>query len=283
MSVSLSQQLDDLRQGRAALALTGYRIIGVTGGDAIDWLDSLVTTGVARMEPGEARNSFLLQATGRIRASFIVVRTTDGALLLQPPGQPTPIDTLLGIYRLSSDVTLAELEETTTLLASDEDPAPRAAGAWVARFTGESRPLGSAKDEWLIGGPLADHPIVEVTPQLWVAMGRPSFPTDLIPDALPLEASDQLGDSIDHEKGCYLGQEAIAKTRNFGRTPFVVRSFRAASPITPGDPITSEGDDVGAVTSTAAVADGYTVIARIRAKAHEAPDLSVAGVPLQHR
>jgi folate-binding protein YgfZ len=80
--------------------------------------------------------------------------------------------------------------------------------------------------------------------------------------SLPAEAG--LDDAIDYGKGCFLGQEAVAKVRNLGHPARVLRHVRVPGSATAGDPIFADGAAVGELTS-ATHEDGSTVaIARVR-------------------
>src|SRR5918999_4375851 len=110
-------QVDALLEGRASVDLTHHRKIHVTGEDARVWLNDLVTAGVEALQPGEAPRSLLLSPTGRIRADLHVYGLEDGLLLVQDPAQPSPVDTLLDRYVLSSDVRLTDRTEELCLFA----------------------------------------------------------------------------------------------------------------------------------------------------------------------
>lgn len=103
---------------------------------------------------------------------------------------------------------------------------------------------------------------------------------DFGPDALPAEAG--LEDAIDFTKGCFLGQESVAKVRNLGHPPRVLQHVRSQTPVAPGAPVLAGGVTIGEVTS-AAEADGETdAIVRVRWDSALGP-LSTATGPLSLR
>ena len=122
------------------------------------------------------------------------------------------------------------------------------------------------------------------TPVSW----RPSRPTssrgirrgiartgvDLGPDALPAEAG--LEDTIDFTKGCFLGQESVAKVANLGHPPRLVVAVRATTPVAPGATVLADGEPVGSITSAAHDDGGTAAIARVRWEAARRP-LSLEG------
>jgi folate-binding protein YgfZ len=93
--------------------------------------------------------------------------------------------------------------------------------------------------------------------------------SDFGPDALPAEAG--LEGTIDFTKGCFLGQESVAKVRNLGHPPWVLRLVRADGPILRGAPVLANGAIVGEVTSVAEGENGTDAIARVRWDAASGP------------
>jgi hypothetical protein len=69
---------------------------------------------------------------------------------------------------------------------------------------------------------------------------------------------------VDTTKGCFLGQESVAKIRNLGRPPFLVVGLRADGPVVVGEPVLSAGGEVGRVTSALTSSDASVVLARVR-------------------
>jgi folate-binding protein YgfZ len=88
---------------------------------------------------------------------------------------------------------------------------------------------------------------------------------------IPAEAG--LEAAIDETKGCFLGQESVARVRNLGHPPRVLRHLRSAGSVPAGSSVlTEDGREAGPVTSSAAGVDGGSVVlARVAwALRHEA-------------
>ncbi len=85
---------------------------------------------------------------------------------------------------------------------------------------------------------------------------------DFGPDALPAEVG--LESTIDFTKGCFLGQESVAKVRNLGHPPRVLLRVRSEATIRPGTAVLADGAVVGAVTSVAEENGDVDAIVRIR-------------------
>jgi len=221
----------------------------VTGSDAVEWLDDLVSAGLSGVE--EPRRSLLLTPTGRIRADFHVVPVDEGRLLIQDPVQPVGIDELLDRYVLSSNVRLEPSADPSTGDWRDD-------AIHIAAGTGHMSL--DAFDEWRI------HE------------GIPRFGVDLDEDSLPQEAGWER--FIDFTKGCFMGQEAMAKIRNMGGHPTrVVKPVRSEQPITAGEPVFADGVEAGTVTSAA----GTDLIVRIRWDSRNEKLATAGGAALSDR
>jgi len=111
------------------------------------------------------------------------------------------------------------------------------------------------------------------------AAGVPRFGVDATEDDLPQEAG--LAGAVSFGKGCYLGQEAVAKVRNLGHPRRVLFHAEANAPVASGDAVVVDGRDAGRVTS-AATANGRTLaFAQVRWDAREGPFTTPAGVNLR--
>jgi folate-binding protein YgfZ len=288
----LAAQVRALDQGRALVDLSWWRKVLVTGSDAPGWLNDLLAADLSRMAPGDTHRSVLLSPTGRVRADVAVVRREAGHLLVQHPSQPHPIDALLSPYLLSSDVALEERTGDLAILALPggtwtQAPLPE---GWAA-----SRPscLGPGVD--LIGpAPAVEAArrtleravpgLVEATNEAveaWrIARAVARFPVDLTPESLPHETD--LSEAVAYEKGCYLGQEAVARVRNLGHPPFILIPLRAGGTVSPGDAVFAAGQDTGLVTSATPLEGGGTaLIARVRWAARKAALRTAVGEDLE--
>ena len=280
------EQLDALEQGRAFAELSWFRRVRVTGADARGWLHDLITTDVDSLRTGQARRSLLLSPTGRIRADFSLGSDADGFVLLQAAGQPEHVDDALAPYVLSSAVSLIEADGDLSVFAVPGDaevadvpdrldPSVLGTGVDLLTPTGESarRLLDALRDKGLVQ-------VGSEALEVWrVRHGRPRMGVDFDEGSLPAEAG--LDATIDATKGCFLGQESVAKVRNLGHPPRMLAHVRASRPIAVGSTVAADGAQVGTVTS--AVADGPSgtvAIVRIRWEALMSRLMTGDGVPL---
>jgi glycine cleavage system aminomethyltransferase T len=264
---TLARDVDALLAGRAYV-VEGAGAVDVAGADAIRWLHDLLAADVASLRPGEARRSLLLTPTGRIRADVVVVRTPSGATLLQPSDQPDRAGDLLARYVLSSDVELGPERavrvvrcpgapvDVTGLDGGPIPAAPSSLGGGLdlvapddAALEGARRAAG--RDGRIeVGTTAADA--------ARVVLGDARLGVDVEPGDLP--GGTPLDRTIASAKGCFLGQESVARVRNLGHPPIAVRGARVDGPAAPGDEVLVDGAPPGRVTSVALDPEGGTAL-----------------------
>jgi folate-binding protein YgfZ len=284
---------ETLAAGTAFVDLTAWRKVAVSGSDATTWLNDLVSADIGDLDEGDARRSLLLSPTGQIRAEFTVAVQPDATLLLQDPAQPASIHDLLTRYVLSSDVRLEDRTGEVALLAVPGASGASAVMAGDAAAVAGATPsapscVGAGVD---ILGPGAAHGVlldamsadftrVDATAlDTWrVAAGLPRFGVDALEDDLPQEGG--FGDAVAFDKGCYLGQEAMAKVRNLGHPRRMLLRLAADDAVAAGDVIQSGGRVVGAITSAAATGGRWVVLAKVRWEARDAALSTASGTPL---
>lgn len=258
-ATTVREQIEAIEAGRGVLDLDGWTATEVRGADAPGWLNDLVTASIEALPSDETVRSLLLGPTGRIRADLHVARGDGGFLLLQGPRQPDPISRLLAPYVLSSHV---------ELVPSDPDGLdlrPREGSRWaIASGGGEGVLVGAeAYEAWRVR-----HAI-------------PTFPADVDGDSLPSEAGLDREPVIDRSKGCYLGQESVARIRNLGHPPRLVVPVEADGLVHISDPVFSTAAQVGIVTS--ADPDGVAAMVRIRWDARDSELVTGEGIGLRRR
>jgi folate-binding protein YgfZ len=275
-----------LGAGDAFVDLSFWRKIEVAGSDAGAWLQDLVSADLTGLEEGRSTPSLLLSPTGRIRAGFTVARTSGRWLLLQDPEQAHPVDALLAPYVLSSDVTLTDRTELLALFAlpghKDEAELPHADTVVPSCLGGGGLDLLAPIEDHRSLRETLEARIVavgnEVAEEWRVLMGIPRFGVDATEDDLPQEGA--LEEAVAFDKGCYLGQEAVAKVRNLGHPRRLVLHLRADGAASPGEAIRCDGEDVGLITSAAGDAGGTVLFARVAWDAREGPFETSTGIPL---
>jgi folate-binding protein YgfZ len=275
-----TDELTALARGRAWVDLSDHRRVLVTGADARRWLHDLVTTDVDSLRAGDSRRTLLLDATGHIRADLHVAFDGSGFWLLQPPDQDEHVAAALSPYVLSSDVRVEDRSSQTSLIAmpggSPDDGDGRLHPSVLGGGTDLLGPLGAAHpsdDRQAVGSQAAEA---------WrILRGVPRMGPDFDRRSIPAEAG--LLGTIDTTKGCFLGQESVAKVSNLGHPPRVLQHLVAHGPVDAGSTVLDDRDDeVGEVTSAALDPAGQdtSLLAVIRWEAREGSFRSERGVEL---
>ncbi|HEX6384481.1 MAG TPA: glycine cleavage T C-terminal barrel domain-containing protein [Anaerolineae bacterium] len=116
---------------------------------------------------------------------------------------------------------------------------------------------------------------------LRIEAGRPRFGHEIGNDYIPLEAN--LWDDVSFNKGCYIGQEIIARMESRGRIAKKLVKLRPTEPVEVGAEITADGRKAGTVTSAAIGPHGPVALGYVKTAALDAdePTLSAEGVVLK--
>ncbi|MBP6787151.1 MAG: folate-binding protein YgfZ [Candidatus Promineofilum sp.] len=115
---------------------------------------------------------------------------------------------------------------------------------------------------------------------LRIEAGRPRFGRELTLDYIPLETG--LWDDVSFSKGCYTGQEIIARMESRGKIAKRLARLRPASPVAAGAGITANGRPVGTITSAADGPAGPVALGYVKTAAlDEGLGLTAEGVVLR--
>ena len=267
-----------------AAFLVDRGVVKVSGVDARDFLNGLVTTDVAPLRPGLGRFGALLTPQGKIVVDFMITEAPSGHgggfLIDCPRALAQGLSDKLGFYKLRAKVAVENLSDSLGVLAAwDGDPAitpdlafadPRnAALGWRIVVPAEF----AQKVADLIGADLVDASAYEAHR---IASGVPRGGLDFMyGDAFPHETNMDRLRGVDFDKGCYVGQEVVSRMQHRGtaRTRTVRVILEGPSP-EPGTAILAGYKPVGTIGSTA----GRNGLALIRID--RAADALQAGTPL---
>jgi tRNA-modifying protein YgfZ len=264
--------------------LSSWRKTQMSGDGALAWLDNIVSADLDGLAPSHARRTLLLSPTGGVRAEFTVSCAEGALLLIQDPVQPRSIGDLLAPYVLSSGVQLRDRSDELALFAfPDRAEPPDVPGATpsVPSCVGTGSDLIFQKGQRDRVLARLGTAFVALSPEdieAWrVANGISRFGLDGSEEDLPQEAG--LEDAVSFGKGCFTGQEAVAKVRNLGHPRRLVVTVEADSPLHQGEDVVCDGAAVGAITSAA----GTVGLAKVRWSAREGPLRTASGTQLRLR
>ena len=109
------------------------------------------------------------------------------------------------------------------------------------------------------GLPVADEAAFDF---LRIEAGQPRFAHELTQDYIPLEAD--LWDDVSFNKGCYIGQEVIARMESRGKLAKKLTRLTAPAPLPEDGKLTADGKSAGAITSTAVGPDGIVALGYVK-------------------
>lgn len=235
-------------------------VVKITGDDARHFLNNLVTSELAAVQPGTARFAALLTPQGKIVADFLVTEAPaghGGGLLLDcPKPLVAPLATKLGFYKLRAKVTVDNLTDQLGVLAAwDGTPAmipdlafpdPRNAELGYRVFVPQEL---AGKLAGVLGAELVDAAAYDAHR---IACGVPSGGLDFAyGDAFPHETNMDRLHGVNFDKGCYIGQEVVSRMQHRGtaRSRTIRLAIDGSAPA--GSDIVADGKTIGTMGSSA--------------------------------
>ena len=279
-------------------------LLRMVGEDALDLLHRLSTQDLLALQPGEGAATVLTTSKGRILDVIVVQRRADSLRLHVSPGNQPRVLEWLDTYTIleDSEASDATAEHGQLLVfgpavgeivgAAASDPALEGLGLFHHRearlaaaevtITRAEAPAGGgfhvatpASEMAAARQALIDAGAVPVDPDtlevLRVEAGLPAFGSELDERWNPHEAG--LERHISYTKGCYIGQEVIARLDAYDKVQRELRGLRALGGVVPpvGSKLLADGKDAGAVTSGIDSPDfGPIALAYVR-RAHAEP------------
>lgn len=219
--------------------LTDRGVVRIDGADSEKLLQGLVTNEIEGLTIGKARFAGLLSPQGKILFDFFVVRTETGYLLDVAAGKTADLVKRLSMYKLRADVAIADVSPGFAVYAVwDDGAAALTATRACVNFKDPRHP--SMGIRWLMQSPPPpDAQVVELAhidyDALRVRLGVPEGGKDFdFGDAYPHEADFDLFNGVSFTKGCYVGQEIVARMQNKTVVRKRVVKVSAAHPLSSG-------------------------------------------------
>jgi len=267
-----------VRSGAGLLDLPIRAVLEATGPARQKLLQGMLSHDVLGRRPGQGCRAALLSARGAVQALVRVLVGGELALLETDFDRIQPLQGTLEHYRVAAPVRFA-VRPTAVLavLGPGAADALRAAGVTTAPEEPESHdltavggyPVRVARAGDLPGGGFVLHAPPEAAAGVWAALraagarpvGFDALDTLRIEAVRPWWGSDVTEENLLHEtglvgechsatKGCYLGQEVVARLEaRGGNVNKALRGLRLQAPASPGAPVTAEGKEVGRVTT----------------------------------
>lgn len=274
------------REGAGVSDLSHRGKLRISGPDTLKFIQGMISNDVVGLLEGRSVYATLLTVKGRMITDMTVYKDTEGLLIDLEPGMAEQIGSYLSKYRLSYKAVIEDLTESLALLAINgpdaaelltaslgiEAPGP---GEFKGQDWGGSELIIAGVDRTGTGGVDVYVP-ADTAPALWDALlgATTGFPTgpvgldalemlrvaaviprygvDMTEATIPLEAG--LDKAINYEKGCYVGQEVVARIHWRGHVNWCLVGFVIEGDGMPvaGDELQRDGKKVGYITSSAA-------------------------------
>lgn len=257
----------------------------VKGKDAVEFVNNYTTQNLKTLAPGKGLQTAVTTWKGTMVDHVFLQREEDGLRLLTHPGRAEAIRSALEKFLLNVDVQFEDDTERQGLVYlfgplarsiiakatglqpvwAMHDPVRARIGGvevtiartWPAFGEGfhilvdheQAVPLFEA-----IAREADDKGVLPIGQEAWeilrIEQGIPSYGHEIGPDVNPWEA--RLADSVSMRKGCYLGQEVLARLANYDKVQRYLTGLRYSGPAPAvGSEVRAEGRKVGVVTSVA--------------------------------
>ncbi len=263
----------------------------VNGRQAAEFLQGQLTNDLEALGEDEGCYAALLDRKGHMQADMRALRLSTGKIWLDT--EPEAVEPVLRHLRMYSVGREVEIEEASSAWAVTSLIGPAAVeAAGTAPLKGEYAQrhferqgvevLAVATDLGLdlitraeqaseLRGLLAESGAAEVSETaaeiLRVESGRPRFGREMTSATIPQEAGIERR-AVSFTKGCYIGQETVARLHYKGKPNRHLRGLRLEAPVSDDEPVTLEAREVGRIgTAVISPAHGPIALAVIRREA----------------
>lgn len=270
----------------------------VSGDDRIRFLHNQTTNDFNRLQPGQGCDTVFVTSTGRTVDLVTAYALEDAVLLLTSPNRRKYLIEWMDRFIFFADkVDLKDITDTTaafSLLGNESDALLQKLGldeaiaqphathhlvnlagieTRIATGSGLATPgytlIANAEQSAALWQQLTEAGAVPLGEQTWerlrIEQGRPMPNSELTEDYNPLEAG--LWRTISFSKGCYIGQETIARLDTYKGVKQQLWGVRLSQSATPGEPLLVGEEKVGKLTSLIETEQGLLGLAYVRTKA----------------
>ena len=248
------------------------------GAEAADFLQGQVTNDVEGLAPGSGCYALLLSHKGKVRVDMRILRGPDWIWIDSPKGGIPVLDHMIRTYGIGRDLRPEDVTEERTILSV---LGPRAREELGVEVPGEEHSFVDYGGVLYVATDLgvdviapAGHSLdgietvsADAAECLRVESGRPRHGLDMGADTIPEEAG--LNErAVSFTKGCYVGQETVARLHYKGKPNRHLRGLRLSEPAARGDELRLGDRVVGALgTAVESPEHGPIALALVRREA----------------
>lgn len=293
-----SQAIRASRMGVGLYDRSHWGLLKITGEDRLRFLHNQSTNSIQTLKPGQGCDTVFVTSTGRTIDLVTTLITQDAILLLVSPKRRQFLMNWLDRYIFPLDqIQLQDITDNTSIFSLIGPKSPDLlAQLGVTSF--QNQPYGSHDTVEIegfsvqisVGSSLATPGYTLIVPasgaslawqhltnfgaialgeNVWehlrILAGRPAPDTELTEDYNPLEAG--LWQTLSFDKGCYIGQETIARLNTYKGVKQQLWGIRLTTSVTPGTAIFKNEEKVGRLTSYTNVEGECFGLGYIRTKA----------------
>lgn len=235
---SISAEQHRLVAGGTFVDLSHRGVVTISGADRLTWLHSLTTQFLEGLAPGVPTEVLLLSPQGRIEHGFSGVDDGETFWAHTEPGAAPALVEFLDKMRFMMRVTVTDATDQWAVVG-------------LAGLTWKLVPRADLAD---VPAELGDPVGLWAWEALRIEAGLPRVGIDTDERTIPNEAG-LLGVAVHLDKGCYRGQETVARVHTLGRPPRRLVRLHLDGSVnhlpTPGSEVTLDGKQVGFVGSAA--------------------------------
>jgi tRNA-modifying protein YgfZ len=283
-----------LTRDAGLLERPGRAVLRLDGAGAAEFLQGQVTNDVESLEPGTGCYAALLDHKGKLRADMRVLALEPESLLVDAdPAARAVLSHTFTTYSLGRDVRIADLTDERSVLSligpqarerldtsppdSEHAFVEGAHGLYVATDLGVDVIADAAGAD--AARELAPPASEDAAEAVRIESGRPRLGVDMGSNTIPQEAG--LNDrAVSFTKGCYVGQETVARLHYRGKPNRHLRGLELSEPVEHGAPIVLGEKQVGTVGSVCVSPRlGPIALALVRREATPGDSVVVGDVP----
>jgi folate-binding protein YgfZ len=272
--VEIDGQYRQLREECGLLDVSERGKLLVSGPETADYLQGQLTNDVEALEAGDGVYAALLDRKGHMQADMRVLRPgaePDLWLDLEPEGLEAA-RRHLGMYKIGREVEVADATEEWALFSLIGPRAVEIAGsAALPENSCEAVTIGGTEcvavgtelgidvfaptaERERVWAALLGNGAAEVSPEaaeiVRIEAGRPRFGAEMGTETMPAEAGI-VEQAVSFTKGCYIGQETVARLHYKGKPNRHLRGLKLSAPASPGASLRLGEKEVGRLGSAA--------------------------------
>jgi folate-binding protein YgfZ len=298
VTVEIDAQYRQLREECGVLDRSDRGKLLVTGSEAAEYLQGQLTNDIEALEPGEGCYAALLDRKGHMQADMRVLVVSEEKIWIDTEPEALPAARRhLEMYKIGRDADVVDAGTERAIVSligprsaelAGSSPLPEHSHEEITIDGIECPAVGTvlgidliprAEDRERLLAALADAGAPAVDPAaaeiVRIESGTPRFGSEMDTATMPAEAGIVAG-AVNFEKGCYIGQETVARLHYKGKPNRRLRGLHLSAPAAPGAVLSLGEKEVGKLGgSCVSPVRGAIALAIVRREAEPGAELAV--------